>query len=262
MDVLDRPNVDTGATWVGKVGLAARGALYILIGLLALVLAVRHHGAHADQKGAVTDLASQPFGAVLVVLIAIGLAAYAAWQAFQVFAGPAGEKDETSKRLRCAASFLAYAALTVSAITILAGARGSSGSQQQGFTAKVMGHTGGRTLVGIVGVVVVVGGLALAATGFKATFMKRMRDLSGSSETVVRRLGQVGTIARGVVFALAGVLVVDAAVTFDPKKAEGIDGVFRTLLRQPFGPWLTALAALGLLAFGLFGLCEARYRRT
>ena len=79
---------------------------------------------------------------------------------------------------------------------------------------------------------------------------------------IVELLGVIGTVARGVVFALAGVLVIDAAVTFKPAKAGGIDKALLTLRDQPFGTFLLILAALGLIIFGVYGLCEARWRRV
>jgi hypothetical protein len=223
---------------------------------------VRGHGSNPDQKGAVTDLAGRPYGAVLVVALAIGVAAYALWQLVQVFTGPAGEQDSTAKRLRCLASAVAYAALCFSCVSVLAGARRSQSSQQAGFTAKVMRHHDGRWAVGLAGAVIVVIGVVLVVQGLRASFMQRMRSMPPRTETFVRRLGQVGSAGRGAVFALAGVLVVDAARTFDPQKAKGLDGAIRTLLDQPYGRWLAGLAALGLLAFGLFGLTEARYREV
>jgi hypothetical protein len=79
---------------------------------------------------------------------------------------------------------------------------------------------------------------------------------------IVEWLGVIGTTARGVVFALAGVLVIDAAVTYSPSKARGVDGALNALRNQPFGEFLLLLAALGLLIFGIYGLCEARWRRV
>jgi Domain of Unknown Function (DUF1206) len=251
---------------VGRVGLAARGVIYLGMALITASLAVHGGGTgkgkHADQRGAVTDLASKPFGHALVLIVVVGLAAYALWQLWQVFTGVAGEEDSAAKRVRSFASFVAYAALTVSAISVLAGAGKSQSSQQAGYTAKVMKHTGGRSLVGLVGVVVVIVGIVLIVQGVQASFMERMRGLSGAAETTVRRLGQVGSVGRGIVVALAGLVVVRAAIEFDPKKARGIDGALHTLVAQPFGRLLTAAAALGLLAFGLFGLVEAKYRKV
>lgn len=248
----------------GRIGLAARGVIYLLVGLVAASLAVRGtaKGEHADQKGAVTELASKPFGGVLVVVIAIGLAAYALWQLSQVFTGVVGEKDSKGKRVKALASAVIYAGLTVSAITVLAGARKSQGSQQSSVTAKVMDHTGGRWLVGLAGVIVLVVGIVLVVQGVQASFMERFEGLPHQAARTVRRVGQVGTIARGLVVGIAGILVISAAWTFDPKKARGIDGAFRTLLEQPFGRLLTGIMALGLVAFGVFGLVEAKYRKV
>ncbi len=248
--------------WGARAGLAARGAIYVLVALVALSLALRGRGGNADQKGAVTDLASKPFGAVLVVLLMVGLAAYCLWQLSQVAFGVAGEEDSTGKRLRSLGSGLVYAGLAFSCASVLAGARRSQSSQQEGITAKVMHHSGGRWLVGIVGAAIVVVGIVLVVQGIKASFLKRMQLPPGDAGRTVKRLGQVGTAARGVVFAVAGFLVVDAAWTYQPQKARGIDGAFQTLLHQPYGRWLTGLAALGLLAFGIFGLAESRYRKV
>ncbi len=256
------PEVSKAARWGARAGLAARGAIYILVAIVALSLAFKGRGGHADQKGAVTDLASKPFGAVLVVLLMIGLAAYSLWQLSQVAFGVVGEEDSAGKRLRSLASALIYAAFAVSCASVLAGAGRSQSSQQQGVTAKVMHHSGGRWLVGLVGAAIVVAGIVLVAQGVKASFLKRMQLPPGQAGRTLKRLGQVGTAARGVVFAVAGFLVIDAAWTFDPQKARGIDGAFRTLLQQPYGRWLTGLAALGLLAFGIFGLAESRYRKV
>lgn len=256
------PEVSTAARWGARAGLAARGAIYVLVAIVALSLALRGHGGNADQKGAVTDLASKPFGAVLVVLLMIGLAAYCLWQLSQVAFGVVGEEDTTGKRLRSLGSGVVYAGLAFTCGSVLAGARRSQSSQQQGVTAKVMHHTGGRWLVGIVGAAIIVVGIVLVVQGVKATFLERMSLPPGDAGRAVKRLGQVGTAARGVVFAVAGFLVVDAAWTYQPQKARGLDGAFQTLLHQPYGRWLTGLAALGLLAFGLFGLAESRYRRV
>jgi hypothetical protein len=125
-----------------------------------------------------------------------------------------------------------------------------------------MQHTGGRWLIAVVGLVIIGVGVGLVVQGVRASFMKRVEGLQGHTRDVVRRKGQIGTTARGIVFGLAGALVVSAAWSFDPKKARGIDGAFRTLLDQPYGRWLTGLAALGLVAFGLFGLAEAKYRKV
>jgi sulfite exporter TauE/SafE len=127
-----------------------------------------------------------------------------------------------------------------------------------------MHHTGGRFAVGIVGLIIVIVGLALVVEGARHKFMKHLRtgEMSAQTRKMVKRLGTVGTIARGLVFALAGVLVIDAAITFNASKAGGLDTSLHTLRNAPFGEFLLILAALGLIAFGLYGLAEARWRRV
>ena len=90
----------------------------------------------------------------------------------------------------------------------------------------------------------------------------RTAQMSPRTRRVVEVLGMIGTIARGLVFALAGVLVIDAAVTHQPRKPGGIDKALLTLRNQPFGEILLMLAALGLVVFGVYGLCEARWRKV
>jgi hypothetical protein len=111
---------------------------------------------------------------------------------------------------------------------------------------------------------IVIAGLVLVLEGIRRKFMKYLRtgEMSPQTRRAVERLGMIGTTARGLVFALAGVLVIDAAVEFKPSKAGGVDKALLTLRDQPFGEFLLILAAAGLIAFGVYGLAEARWRRV
>jgi succinate dehydrogenase/fumarate reductase cytochrome b subunit len=125
-----------------------------------------------------------------------------------------------------------------------------------------MSHSGGRVLVGLVGLAIVAGGAALVVEGYQLKFMRFFRAVPPQVRKVVVHLGRIGTIGRGAVFMLVGALVVSAAWTFDPEKAGGMDTAFRTLLQQPYGKVLGIVAALALLAFGVYGYAEARWRRV
>jgi hypothetical protein len=131
-------------------------------------------------------------------------------------------------------------------------------------TGTVMQHPAGRWVVGIAGLIVVICGLALVIEGVRKKFMKYLRtaEMSPRTRRVVKVLGMTGTIARGLVFALVGVLVVDAAVTHKASESGGIDKALLTLRNQPFGEFLMLAAALGLVVFGVYGLCEARWRKV
>jgi hypothetical protein len=211
--------------------LTARGILYILIGWVAILVALGNHSHQADQQGALQLLASTSFGRIVLWLIGIGFAGYALWRLSEAAFGVTGE---------------------------------GNGAGPQDFTANVMHHSGGRWLVGIVGLIVVIAGVTLMVEGLRARFMKYLQTYRMSARTrkLVRRLGMIGTTARGLVFAAVGALIVDAAVTFNAAKAGGLDKALLTLRNQPFGEFLLIAAALGLLAFGLYGLAEARWRRV
>ncbi len=249
---------------LARAGLAARGVIYILIGWVAILIALGSKSHQADQQGALQLLAGTPLGLVSLWLLFIGFVGYALWRFSQALYGVPGEGAGAGPRLKSLVRGLVYASFAVLTFRIVTGKHTNQRAQQQDFTASLMHHTGGQWLVGIVGLVIVIVGAALVVEGARHKFMKHLMtsQMSARTRQAVRRLGTVGTIARGLVFALAGALVIDAAVTFNPAKAGGLDKALYTLRNQPFGEFLLALAALGLIAFGIYGLAEARWRRV
>jgi hypothetical protein len=249
--------------WVARFGLACRGVIYLLLGLLA-VLVARGDQAEVDQKGVLRAVVGKPFGGVVVALLGVGFACYALWRLSEAIFGVTGEPPGAGPRLRSAARAVVYGFLSVTAFALLAGSTTSQSSQQQTLSAQVMAHPGGRWLVGIVGAAIVLVGLVLAYEGLRLRFMKYFpadRTPEGT-RGLIRQLGRIGTIARGLVFAFAGALVVQAAWTYDPQKAGGLDAAVKTLRDAPYGPYVLALAGVGLALFGLYGLAEAAFRRV
>lgn len=249
---------------LARVGLTARGVIYILIGWVAILVAIGHTSHETDQQGALQLLVGKPYGLISLWLLAIGFAGYAVWRLSEAAFGVTGEGNGAGPRLKSLARALVYASFAYLTFKVISGKQGSQAGQQEDWTATAMHHAGGRLLVGIVGLVIVVAGLTLVVEGIRHKFMKFLRTAQMSPRTrrVVERLGMVGTVARGLVFALAGVLVVDAAITYQPSNAGGLDKALLTLRNQPFGEFLLILAAVGLIIFGVYGLCEARWRRV
>jgi len=250
---------------LARLGLVSRGVIYLVIGVLAVLLAFGKKSGETDQRGAVQQLSQQTGGFVLVLVIAIGLACYALWRLSEAAFGVAVDGNGAGPRLQSLVRGLVYASLAVSAFTILVqGHQKSQAAQQQSYTARFMHDSAGRWLIGLLGVVVVVVGGVLVYQGVTRKFEKyfKLGEMSPGARRITEVLGVVGTVARGVVFAVAGVLVVVAAVKYEPSKARGIDGALRALRDTPLGPWLLVAVAVGLIMFGLFGLCEARWRRT
>jgi vacuolar-type H+-ATPase subunit I/STV1 len=248
-----------------RLGFAARGFVYIVIGWLAIQIATGDRGHQANQRGALADVANHSFGTALLVVLGIGFGAYAGWRFSEAAFGTATDGKKTSARLKSLGRGIVYAGLCISTFTFLAGSSSSNQSSQQAtLTARVMKHSFGRWLVGLVGLIVLIMGVVWIVEGFRRKFERdlRMHELTGRTRTVVVGLGTVGTAARGVVFAIAGGLIIDAAVTFDPKKSRGLDGALRTLADQTYGPYLLGLVAAGLIAFGLYGFALARWAKT
>jgi hypothetical protein len=251
-----------------RVGFVARGLIYLLIGLIAVQIALGN-GGQADRGGALSQIAAQSFGAAVLWVLVVGFLGLALWRlseaAFGAI-GPGGHK--ASERLQSLARAVLYGFFFVSTLKLVlgsgSGATANGNSQSKAWTAQVMTHSGGRLLIGLIGVAVVIIGAMLAKEAWSKEFLKRM-NLAGvpaGTRAVVTRLGFVGGVARGTVVALAGVFLVVAAVRFKPSQAEGIDGTLRSFARTPLGPWLLIVVALGLVAFGLFSWCEARWRRV
>jgi hypothetical protein len=197
-------------------------------------------------------------------VIAIGLAGYSVWRLAEAAFGVAGDGDRAGPRLLSLGRAIIYAFLAATAFSVIAGGRENQAERSRDLSARVMTHSGGRLLVGAIGVAIAVVGIVLVGQGLYRSFEKYLRlgDMAPRTRAVVRALGVVGTVARGLIVTLTGVLVVDAAVRFDPAKASGIDAAIRTLAQQPLGQALLVVAAIGLVAFGIYGIAEARWHVT
>ena len=251
---------------LARVGLVAYGVVHFLLGWLALQIAWGLSGRQsADTSGAMKTLADQPFGQVLLWLVAVGLAALALWQASAVIWGYRNLEgaERVRKQITSGAKAVVFAALGYSAGAAALGAGSSSAQSQQQATSGVLGWPGGRVIVIVAGLVIIGVGVAAIVKGVKKSFAEEIdtSPLSPTLRTAVARLGQVGYIAKGLALGVVGGLLSYATLTFDPQKAQGLDGAMHTILAQPFGRFLLTAVALGFAAFGLFAILQSRYRR-
>ncbi|WP_394346669.1 DUF1206 domain-containing protein [Streptomyces dangxiongensis] len=257
-------------TAAGRAGFAARGLIYVLVGVIALQIAFggEDGGKQADRGGALTELADKPLGSAMLWIVGIALAGMALWRLSEAVVGAAGpDGTKLSKRASSAGRFVFYAFVSYSVLSYAAGDKGSgSGSSDQhtdDVTAMVLKWPAGEWLVGIAGAGVVIAGLWIAVRAVQKKFRKHLRtgEMSPRTERVTDVLGVTGGAARGIVFGVAGVFAIVAAVQHQPGKAKGMDDTLRSFRDLPAGPWLLALIALGLAAFGVFSWFMARWRR-
>lgn len=243
---------------LARFGLASRGVVYVLLALVAVQIATGHGATQADERGVFEAMARQPFGRGLLLATAAGYGCLAFWEGFNATRKLWG----TLRRVAAGSKCLLYLVLAGSALTVVLSVHVTSENRQVvDITGRVMLHSGGRLLVGAVGVGLIIAGAVLVRQGFVHAYGTEI-DLSTASpgrRRLVEGVGAVGMSVRGLVVAAIGYFVLESAVTFDPGHAKGIDGALRTLVHQPLGPLWLGGVALGLAAFGCFSLLEIPY---
>lgn len=246
-----------------RVGLAARGLIYVLIGVLGIEVG-RGGSARTDQQGALRTIAEQPFGQTTLWLVAAGLLGYGLWRLGEGIWGRREETDErkrTVKRVESLGSGLLYVFLCVTAARIAGG--GDDSDAERSLSARLLEAPGGKTMMVVVGLVLIGIALALTWRGLRTDFEQQLRtgEMSTATYAVVHRLGQVGYLARGLVVGLVGALVVKAALDQDPQQAAGLDVALDSMAAAPLGQFLLVVTAIGLICFGAYSFAEVRYRR-
>jgi hypothetical protein len=250
--------------WLSRAGFVARAAVYAIIGVLALKLAFGHGGKLTSQQGALHTVAQQPFGKVLLTLVAIGLGGYSLWRLVRAGIGHGPEGSDTGfERAAALASGLSYGALCAIAIEILLGAGGGSAVNPKKSTAGVFGWPAGTWIVGIVGCVMIGAGLYQGYRGLTKKFLddSKVEEMGPAVKEWIGRLGTIGHLARMVVLGLIGIFLIRAAIDYNPNKAVGLDGALAKIVHRSYGPFLLGIVATGLIAFALYSLSDARYRR-
>lgn len=251
----------------GRVGMIAYGVVHLIVGWLALQVALGDGGEQADQRGAVQTIAEQPLGKVLLVLVAIGLLMFGLWQVWEAAQGHkhvADEKKRLRKRGTSALRGVLSLVIAVYAVRLLSGSGGSQGGEtQKTFTAKLLEAPAGQVLVWIVALAVIAVGVDEIMKGVKKRFLEDldMSKLPPNTQRLTTRLGQVGYPAKGVAVCIIGGLIAYAAITHDPDKAGGLDAALRTIADAPFGMFLLILTALGFIAYGAYCFADARAHR-
>jgi hypothetical protein len=252
---------------LGRAGFAARGVLYVIIGCLAVGIAFGHSRDQADSAGAVRLVAATPVGLIALWLLVAGFIGLAIWRlAEAAYGGPGPGEQKRSSRLAALGKAVVYGVLafTIVKYAIGAGSPKSSNQQSTDLTASVLHYPGGQVVVVAAGFAFVVCGAYMAYSSWRRDFRKEL-NLAGAgprTRRIVMRLGQIGGIARGVVFAAVGAFLIVAGARAQPGQAKGIDATLRAFAQTPLGPWLLLVVAIGLVTFGLYSCCEARWRKV
>jgi hypothetical protein len=253
--------------WVDRIarfGYVTKGAVYLVVGALAVGVASGMGGQTTDLAGALQTISTQPFGRVMLGFVALGLAAYALWRLVQAVADPEGEGRDAkgiASRLGQGGAGLGYMVLAFTAGRWLVTSGGASSPKE--WTALVLSFPLGWVLVLGVGIAVVGYGLHQLYQAYQANFEEYLKreEMSQREESLITHGGRFGLAARGVAIGIAGGFVVLAALLFDPNEAASLGDALQALLRPPFGSFILSVVALGLVAYGLLMIAIARYGR-
>ena len=264
--VMNDESVRSGMHWLARTGYATKGFLYFLLGALSVQAAVGV-GAPKGSKETIEELGQQPFGTVMLTLTAIGLGAYALWRAVQAALDPENVGNDAkgiAKRIGYGASAAAHVSLCVATVQLAIGAGGEGGGDKKvSYVAEMMTSTVGQVVVGVIGLVLIGFGLQQLKKAKTTEFSKTLdlSDMGARGRKVAIWTGRLGLAARGVVFPIMGVFLVRAALTTDASKVRGVQGALREVSQSTFGDAMLLVVAIGLAAYGIFQLVQARYRR-
>ena len=245
-----------------RVGLVAYGVVHLMIGWLALQLALGEREESASNSGALHALAEQPLGGVLVWAVAVGMLLLVVWRLLEFGFGFEEEGDSAKrwrKRLTSLGKAVIYGALGWSAAKTALGDGSKGGTDST--TAKLMDLPGGQLIVGAVGLAIVAYGIVLVRRGWTEKFTEHLdaQGQSGKDGSTYVLLGKVGYIAKGIAIVLIGGLFVYAAMEHKAKKSGGLDQALQTVLGYPFGQVLLAAIGVGIACYGLFCFARAKH---
>jgi hypothetical protein len=254
--------------WVGHCGFVAEGAIYLLIGTLALASAAEPERRPKGSGAALGKLGDAPFGATLLAMLALGLTAYVLWQIVQATFDPEHPRNRwtitrVAVRLGCLFNAALYCILVWEAAQRLLGfsVTHGHGRAPAQLTGRVLALPFGRWGIATVGAGIAVFG---ALQFYRAVTRSKLQGLNlnyARLRGLVVALGTVGFLARGILFALIGTFLIDAAWQSNAAHATGVAGALNTLKREAYGPWLLGAVATGLMAYGFFQIIREPYRK-
>jgi hypothetical protein len=258
---------------LGRIGWLTKGIVYLLAGGLALLIVTRSFGwsdassgnSEASPTGAIKEIAHTGAGPLLLVVLAIGLFLYAAWRLATAVMPGSTDAEGTATRIGYLVSAVIYATFGLTAIALARAPEANTNGNQKvtDMTGRLMEHTAGRWLIGIVGVIAMGAGLYRIVKGAKSDVTDDV-DMSGMSAERARwtrRLGAIGEVGRGIAIGIIGFFLLRAAITFDPTQATGLDGALRRFALNSWGVLLVAVVGIGFVAYGIFCLGTFSRRR-
>ena len=268
MNVTLDQSKDESVKTIARVGMFAKGVVYVILGVLTAMYAFGSGGQKAGKSSTLEFIYQQPFGKILLGILAAGLICYVIWRFVQAFRDPENKGDDkegVGTRIGYAASGILYGVLAFEAIRMLMSSGGSSGggNGKETIVQTLLGQPFGQILVGIVAVVFFGKAAYQIYRAVSGKFAKKIQDseLDYRVKDVLRKAGFVGYIARGVVISIIGYFFLRAAIEANPNEAGGTQQAFDFIqASSTWGTILLGIIAIGLACYGVFMFVKARYK--
>lgn len=267
LDAVDDPALHDHASRAGRIALATQGALYVVLGLLAVGVARGDESDRPSQTGALESIARQPYGKAALGIVTVGLLVHALWRLWLAAVGEPGDDDDAGSLAKRAANVgraAIYLSFLGAAVRLLTKGEGSGGgSTEQESTGTVLSWPGGPWLVVAAGLVVI----GVAGWNVRKALTRSFLDdldlgrAPHLRRTTVGRIGTVGYLGRAAAFAAIGWFLVDAGRQHDAEEARGLDDALRELTTAAYGPLLLLVVAVALITFGAFRILDGLLRR-
>lgn len=255
--------------WVrrfGRFGFVAKGLVYVMIGVLAALEAFSQKGNTTGTSGALQSIARMPFGEVALWFIGIGLIGYILWNFIQAIKDPENKGHDPKGLMIRTGYFISgviYTSLAFAAIK-LASHTGSSGggNSEKTISAKLMEQPFGVWLVGLLGTIIIGYGVYELYSGTKDKFMSKFKtyEMNDQERKIAQFSGKLGLISRGIVLSMVGFFFIRTAYTNNPNESKGLGGALAELANQPYGIFLLAIVAVGLILYGVYQIILGRYQ--
>ncbi len=252
---------------IARLGIGAKGAVYLILGVLTAMAAFNEGGQKAGQGDALKFLYEQPFGKVMLAFLTLGLIGYVIWRFIQALRDPEGEGEDKKaiiKRIGYAVSGVLYGLLAFEAIRLLmnSGSSGGSGDGQKQMVSTLLEQPFGQILVGAVALAVLGKGIYQIYSAYSGKFKEKVEStgLDARAQNLVMKVGKAGFVARGIVIGIIAYTLMRAAVQANASQAQGTEGAFSFIQSSSYGSILLGIVAIGLACYGVFQIVKARYR--
>lgn len=251
---------------MARFGYASKAVIYAIVGGLALMAAANRGGRITDTSGALRVVLAQPFGRILLVVLAVGLCGYAAWRITDAIMDPDRHGTDAGglvERIGNVIRAAIYGMLGLEAFRLSRGLGGSSGREAEMWTSRIMDFPLGDWLIGAVGVIVAVYGASQVRSAWRERVGKLidLSPLPPGARTSIVNVCRFGVGARGVIITALGIFLARAAIQHDPSAAAGTRESMIELANVFEGRWMLWALAAGLLAYAVDQTVHARCRR-